>query len=246
MWQHSTIWRAQNSFVAAPLNDRSLSIASWGCDMPQIAKLLSVLEEARGLLAAAENDFSWSSWQDRESALDAIDTLLSELRSGIVPSALTLHMLFAPTGPIQEVSLSSGWGDAFVELAERFDDAIASDNANTYESQQPAPREACLCFTAPSMRLISVKELGLDNHLAEISVLICQDCGQHWLRYFYEVEPCTGSGRWYLGAITPDQFTALTVERAKGTRENLSWYYYGGSYFQGRDDRSSGTIMLRP
>jgi len=29
--------------------------------------------------------------------------------------------LFAPTGPIQEVSLSSGWGQEFLELAERFD-----------------------------------------------------------------------------------------------------------------------------
>jgi len=214
--------------------------------MPHVTALLSVLEEVRELLAADDNDFSWSSWRDRDDALSEIDTLLSELRAGIVPSALTLHVLFAPTGPIQEVSLSSGWDDAFIALAERFDDAMASEDVDVSKNQQPAPREACMCFTAPSMRLISVKELGLDNHLAEISVLICQDCGQHWLRYFYEVEPRTGSGRWYLGAITPDQFTALTVERAKGTRENLSWYYYGGSYFQGRDDRSSGTIMLRP
>jgi hypothetical protein len=31
--------------------------------------------------------------------------------------------LFAPTGPIQEVSLSSGWGDMFLELAKRMDAA---------------------------------------------------------------------------------------------------------------------------
>ena len=35
-------------------------------------------------------------------------------------------MLFLPTGPIQEVSLSSGWGDAFVALADRFDLAAAA------------------------------------------------------------------------------------------------------------------------
>jgi hypothetical protein len=214
--------------------------------MPQIAKLLFVLEEARELLAAAENDFSWSSWQGRDDALDEIDTLLSVLRSGRLPSVLTLKVLFAPTGPIQEVSLSSGWGDAFIELAERFDDAIASDSVDPQDNQQGGPREACMCFTASSMRLISVKELGLDNHLAEVSVLICQDCGQHWLRYFYAVEAFTGSGRWYLGAITLDQFATLTVERAKTTLENLSWYYYGGSYFHGRMGRTSGTIMLSP
>ena len=32
--------------------------------MPQLATLRSVLEEARELLAAADNDFTWSSWQD--------------------------------------------------------------------------------------------------------------------------------------------------------------------------------------
>jgi len=34
-----------------------------------------------------------------------------------------MRVLFAPTGPIQEVSLSSGWGDAFLKIAEQFDRA---------------------------------------------------------------------------------------------------------------------------
>jgi hypothetical protein len=214
--------------------------------MPSATALLSVMEEARELLAADDNDFNWSSWQGRDDALDEIDTLLAELRSGTLPSTLALRVLFAPTGPIQEVSLSSGWGDAFVELAKRFDDAMASDNAATHENQQTAPREACMCFTAPSMPLIAVKELGLDSHLAEASVLLCQDCGQHWLRYFYEVEAFTGSGRWYLGAITPEQLATLTVEHAKAILEGLDWYYYGGSYYHGRTGRASGAITLIP
>jgi hypothetical protein len=214
--------------------------------MPQMTALASVLEEARGLLAAAENDFSWSSWRDQHDALDEIDALLSELRSGILPSALTLHVLFAPTGPIQEVSLSSGWGDVFIELAQRFDDAMAGGNVEAPENSQPGPRESCTCFTASSTHLIVVNELGLDAQLAEVSVLICRDCGQHWLKYFYEVEAFTGSGRWYLGAITLEQFATLTIEQAKSTLERLSWYYYGGSYYDGRNGRTSGTIMLSP
>jgi hypothetical protein len=35
-----------------------------------------------------------------------------------------LIVLFAPTGPIQEVSISSGWGNEFLDLAERFDRAV--------------------------------------------------------------------------------------------------------------------------
>jgi hypothetical protein len=212
--------------------------------MPQLATLLSVLEAARRLLAADDNDFTWSSWQDRDDALREIDALLADVRSGTLPSALALHVLFAPTGPIQAVSLSSGWGDAFVELAERFDAAMASDNADA--NHQSAPREVCMCFAAPTSRLVGVKDLGLDNQLAEVAVLTCEECGQHWLRYFYEVEAFTGSGRWYLGAITPEQFATLTAEQAKAVLEGLGWYYYGGSYFQGQNGRTSGTIMLSP
>jgi hypothetical protein len=214
--------------------------------MPQVTTFVSILEEARALLAADDNDFSWSSWRDRDDALDEIDTILSELRSGILPSVLALNVLFAPTGPIQEVSLSSGWGDAYIELAKRFDAAMASDNRRADANQQLGPRQACACFAAPPTRLISASGLGLDSRLAEVAVLICQDCGQHWLRYFYEVEAFTGSGRWYLGAITPEQFATLTPDQAKSMLESLNWYYYGGSYYEGRNGRISGNIILSP
>jgi hypothetical protein len=34
-------------------------------------------------------------------------------------------VLFLPTGPIQEVSLSSGWAQEFLDLADRYDQAVA-------------------------------------------------------------------------------------------------------------------------
>jgi hypothetical protein len=41
-----------------------------------------------------------------------------------LPEKLNLSILFAPTGNIQEVSISSGWGEAFLELTARFDAAL--------------------------------------------------------------------------------------------------------------------------
>jgi len=32
-----------------------------------------------------------------------------------------LSMLFAPTGPIQEISIENGWGDEFLNLSSNFD-----------------------------------------------------------------------------------------------------------------------------
>lgn len=107
---------------------------------------------------------------------------------------------------------------------------------------QSLPESPCTCLTAPSGHLVIVKELGMDEQYGEVSILSCPECSQLWVRYFYELEAFTASGRWYLGIVTGEQASQLTVENARETLERLSWYYYGGSYFQGRTGRSSGAI----
>ena len=86
--------------------------------MKRLQKLITILREARTFLALESNDFLWSSWRDQDQAISEIDSIIAELESGSVPD---IRVLFAPTGPIQEVSLSSGWGQEFLELAEQFD-----------------------------------------------------------------------------------------------------------------------------
>jgi hypothetical protein len=88
-----------------------------------VCELLSVIEEARVLLAQPGNKYTWSTFKDTEAALSEIDELAVKVRrDGEVPFMLTV--LFAPTGPIQEVSLSSGWSDKFPALADRFEAAL--------------------------------------------------------------------------------------------------------------------------
>ncbi len=86
-------------------------------------ELRDVLREARDLLALPGNCFDWSSWRDAHAALHEVDSLIEALEVNRLPSRLTVRVLFAPTGPIQEVSLSSGWAHEFLALAERFDRA---------------------------------------------------------------------------------------------------------------------------
>jgi hypothetical protein len=87
-------------------------------------ELAGVLREARSLLARPGNDFAWSSWQDADAALAEVDWLIAALAAGRLPSRPAVSVLFAPTGPIQEVSLSSGWGEEFLALAARCDAAV--------------------------------------------------------------------------------------------------------------------------
>jgi hypothetical protein len=84
-------------------------------------EMVQVLCEARALLALPENNFFWSSWENPSAALAELDRLIATLEAGQLPERLTLAVLFAPTGNIQEVSLSSGWAEEFLTLAARFD-----------------------------------------------------------------------------------------------------------------------------
>ncbi len=86
----------------------------------------------------------------------------------------------------------------------------------------------------------------MDEYFATVSLLSCSVCGQHWLRYFYEIEAFTASGRWYLGPITVEQASQVSADYAKTTLEGLSWYFFGGSFYEGKSGRTSGKILLFP
>ena len=87
--------------------------------------LLDILRETRALLARPDNNFTWSSWADADAALREMDTLIECVANGAKPDPVQVGSLFAPTGPIQEVSLSSGWAETFLKLAERIDAVTA-------------------------------------------------------------------------------------------------------------------------
>jgi hypothetical protein len=87
-----------------------------------IASLVHVLESAIELVALPDNDFSWSYWEGSEEAIAEINSLIDCIKNGSLPERVNVSVLFAPTGPLQEVSLSSGWAEAFSKVAEKYDE----------------------------------------------------------------------------------------------------------------------------
>ena len=112
------------------------------------------------------------------------------------------------------------------------------------EHHKPENAAPCGCFSVPRRFLVIHQELGIDENFASISLLTCSVCGQRWLEYFYELESFTASGRWYLGAISPEQASHLTADNAGATLETLDWYFYGGSYYGGRSGKTSGRMNV--
>ncbi|HOX05019.1 MAG TPA: hypothetical protein PK280_01350 [Planctomycetota bacterium] len=94
-------------------------------DVPAKA-LTAVLREAQELLSLEGNCFIWSRWKEASEAVAEVQQHISRLASGDYSQLCQLDLLFGATGAIQEVSVSSGWGDKFVVLAERFDKELAT------------------------------------------------------------------------------------------------------------------------
>jgi hypothetical protein len=90
-----------------------------------VEQLVNVLEDTRSLLARPGNEFAWSSWKNQAAALEDMDRAIAKARNGQI-AKIALDLLFAPTGDIQEVSVSSGWGEEFHGVAARYDQAIAA------------------------------------------------------------------------------------------------------------------------
>jgi len=87
--------------------------------------LIQVLEEAKSWLSKPENTFGYSSvWEDSSMACEDIDQFIQDLKDRVEFKVIDLKILFAPTGPIQEISIYSGWGKEFLLLADRFDKAL--------------------------------------------------------------------------------------------------------------------------
>ena len=88
-------------------------------------ELVTILREAQALLNQPENEYGWSSWENNEQAVAEIERYVGEVSQGDYCSTLQMQVIFAATGPMQEVSLSSGWAQQFLDLAARFDKALA-------------------------------------------------------------------------------------------------------------------------
>lgn len=138
-----------------------------------------------------------------------------------------------------------GVDDLVVGLAGRARRAAdAEEPVVRHEEAARRIRPHCGCLDAPGRQLSLRRVLGMDDHHAEAAVLACRVCGRRWLRYHYELEALTGSGRWYLGRISMAQALGLKAYGAKRALERLDWYFTGGSYFDGKIGRGSGLISL--
>ena len=85
----------------------------------QSEELISVLERVKELCSGS-GDSLWSTDSAGDLSVQ-MASAIQALRDGKHVSLKGLDILFLPTGSLQDTSIDNGWGDEFLELAERFD-----------------------------------------------------------------------------------------------------------------------------
>lgn len=87
----------------------------------QILKLLSRIET---IINAGPQDLVWSNFNSIEEVnlfLKEVKEQASKSDKGVIPKII---YLCAPTGNFQEISISSGWGYEFCQIANELEEAI--------------------------------------------------------------------------------------------------------------------------
>ena len=87
-------------------------------------EIVAVLEKIVDLLRRPDTNVAWSHYRDAEDALADMNQHIAKLRGGDTSSMSSLKLLFAPTGPLQEIAISNHWGTEFLSLTIRFDEAL--------------------------------------------------------------------------------------------------------------------------
>lgn len=181
-----------------------------------------------GDLLAASKDSVWAPSSAAEIGAE-LATITSAIEAGREVDRDGLRMLFLPTGAVQDISITNGWGEEMLRLAEVVDRYVN-----------------CRCVTPPIDHRDFVKtEIGIDQtkgRFADVAIDRCRHCGALWLVYHHELEAFSKSGRWYRGLITAAQAKGATAGHALRILAGLGWHLYGGSYYDSTGKRSDAPL----
>jgi hypothetical protein len=91
-----------------------------GCVDPE---LVEIVDELLAIVQSNRQDLNWQPHYDNER--DLIEDLrdhAERMRRGDGSRLPKLRYVLLPTGALNEIAFSSGWGESYVRLANRFDE----------------------------------------------------------------------------------------------------------------------------
>ncbi|MDI4643677.1 hypothetical protein [Cohnella hashimotonis] len=71
-----------------------------------------------------DTELLWSKYDDINDLIAELDDVLERLQRKDLSVLPEIAAMFAPTASLQEISLSNGWGEAFLYYSGRVDDLL--------------------------------------------------------------------------------------------------------------------------
>ena len=90
----------------------------------KVANLITILNKIKAIIEKNTTSVAWSRFESKEEVISKLDNHIERIQSHKFNKMWDLVILFAPTGSLQEISISNGWEDVYLVLASEFDTAI--------------------------------------------------------------------------------------------------------------------------
>ena len=85
-----------------------------------INELIKMIELIKNKISDS-SDVIWTQYETAKEFRDDLDRYITRLTLNDKSCLEDMKVLFAPTGSLQEHSISNGWSDEYVRVAEQFD-----------------------------------------------------------------------------------------------------------------------------
>ncbi|MHA2007999.1 MAG: hypothetical protein ACXABO_12195 [Promethearchaeota archaeon] len=86
--------------------------------------LIKLLNEIMELVGNRDTNMIWSSIDTKEELILELENYILRFQNNNFSSLDQLIGLFLPTGDLQEIALSSGWGEEYLSISKKFDELI--------------------------------------------------------------------------------------------------------------------------
>ncbi len=89
-------------------------------------RLAAIVDEILEIVQAHPQDLNWQPYyDDQQELLRDLHDHAERIRNGDASRLPELKFSLLPTGNVNEIAFSSGWGVAYVRLADEFDELYA-------------------------------------------------------------------------------------------------------------------------
>jgi hypothetical protein len=89
-----------------------------------ITEAIKQISRLKILLSLPTTDVIWSNYNSADEVIKDLEDIEKGLKRSDKNAVDRLYFLLAPTGSLQEISISSGWGNEYLEIAATLEKSV--------------------------------------------------------------------------------------------------------------------------